>query len=61
MATDLCDGVFNPILLKITILRQFSKFASLPYSHFEDNWIFELSTDFLSTWIRKNVAGFGSF
>ena len=60
MATNLCEGVFNQILLKkkrlkMTILRQFSNFAPLSPPHFEDNWIFLTFHQFLiyQAWITK--------
>ena len=43
MATDLCEGAFNQILLKTAKIDRFETIFQLwasPPSHFEDNWIF---------------------
>ena len=41
MATDLCEGVFNGILLKTAKNGHFETLFHLcPPPHFEDNWIF---------------------
>ena len=66
MATDLCKGGFNQILLKTAKNNHFetiSNFAPLPQPHFEDNCIFLTFHRFhiYQTWISKNVAGVGSF
>ena len=65
MATDLCEGVFNRIVLKTAKNGHFEtlfQLCPLPPPHFEDNWIFLFFHRFLMyrTWIRKYLAGFGS-
>ena len=67
MATDLFEGVFNQILLKTTENDHFETlFPNFPLTlpHIlRTIGIFLTFHLFLTyrTWIRKNLAGFGSF
>ena len=62
MTTDLCEGVFNQVLLETAKNDHFEtifKIVPLRPPHLENDWIFKLSTNFL--FIKLGSAKFGWF